>query len=141
MDDTVCLTQSTTASFTCVVDRRGVPITTANWHILDGGRYFSVTGRDRHMVNPIINNDIITDTLTVSNLSVDDNGTQYRCQPDDGIISMSATLTVLGMCSYLRNVCNYQLACILTCICTCAIYFNVCLTCAVLHVYGIPKTD
>ena len=37
MNDTVCLTQSTTASFTCVVDRgTASQITNAGWHILAG---------------------------------------------------------------------------------------------------------
>ena len=99
MNVTVCLTQSTTATFTCVVDRGGVSIFTAGWHILDGGVYVPIpqTGRPRHMTNIIINEDIITDTLTVTNVSVDDNGTQYRCQPFGDVTSMSAIIKVLGM--------------------------------------------
>ena len=99
---TVCLTQSTTASFTCVVDRGGIDITNAGWSILTGGQYLSVVGRPGHMVNPIRNEDIITDTLTITNVSVNDNNAQYRCEPDTGVNSMSVILTVLGM-----YVCNY----------------------------------
>ena len=97
MDDTVCLTQQDmTASFTCVVNRGGVGISSAGWHILDGGAYVLVVGRERHMVNPMRNGDIITDTLTVTNVSVNDNGSLYRCQPFGGVNSMSVTLIVAG---------------------------------------------
>ena len=98
MNVTVCLTQSTTATFTCEVeDRGGLGIATAGWSILVGGIYVSVAGRLRHMTNVIINGDIITDTLTVTNVSVNDNGVQYRCEPVGGLTSMSAIIKVLGM--------------------------------------------
>ena len=105
MNDTVCLTQSTTASFTCVVDRGDEDITNTEWRILTGGRYRSVVGRPGHMVDPIRNGDIITDTLTITNVSVNNNNAQYRCQPDTDVISMPVILTVLGMyvCSYLHT--------------------------------------
>ena len=95
----VCLTQSTTATFTCAVDRGGVGIFTAGWSILDGGVYVFIpqTGRPRHMTNAILDGDVITDTLTVTNVSVDDNGAQYQCQPVDSVTSMSAIIKVLGM--------------------------------------------
>ena len=96
MNVTVCLTQSTTATFTCVVDRRGVGIFTAGWHILDGGAYVPVTNRPRHMTNAIRDGDIITDTLTVTNVSVNDNGAQYRCEPLRYVTSITVTITVLG---------------------------------------------
>ena len=98
MNVTVCLTQSTTASFTCVVDRGGIPITSAQWQIhVGGGVYISVTGIARHMVNSALNGDMLTDTLIVTNVSVNDNGALYRCQPSNNAISDVATLTVLGM--------------------------------------------
>ena len=101
MNVTVCLTQSTTATFTCVVEDRGglLGIAAAGWHIRVGGVYVRIpqTGRDRHMTNAIFDGDIITDTLTVTNVSVDDNGAQYQCQPVDGVTSMSAIIKVLGM--------------------------------------------
>ena len=97
MTDTVCLTQSRTASFTCVVYRRGTSDTiSAGWQILDDGVYQSVFQRPRHMTNAIRNGDIITDTLIVTNVSVNDNGVLYRCQPEDGVTSMNVTITVLG---------------------------------------------
>ena len=97
MNDTVCLTQSTTASFTCVVeDQENIGITNAEWHILDGEHYQHIGGRPRHTSSPNKNGDIITDTLTITNVSVDDNGAQYRCQPEFGRMSENVTLTVLG---------------------------------------------
>ena len=99
MNVTVCLTQSTTATFTCVVEDRGsLGIAIAGWHIRVGGIYVSIppTGRDRHMTNATINGDIITDTLTVTNVSGDDNGVQYQCQPSGSVPSMTVTITVLG---------------------------------------------
>ena len=97
MNDTVCLTQSRTASFTCVVDRRGIGgIISAGWYILDDGVYQSVFQRPHHMSNSMRNGDIITDILTVTNVSVDDNGTLYQCQPYDHVTSMNVTITVLG---------------------------------------------
>ena len=96
-NDTVCFTQNRTASFTCVVDRGGVDISSGGWHILlDGGVYVSVVGRERHMVNPIRDEDIITDTLTITDVSVNDSGALYRCEPTRDVISMPATLIVLG---------------------------------------------
>ena len=97
MNDTVCLTQSTTATFTCAVDRGGIPITNAGWRKLAEGIYVTVTGRPHHMTDASINGDIITDTLTVTDVSVNDNGALYRCQPDiTPMMSMSVTLIVLG---------------------------------------------
>ena len=105
MNVTVYLTQSTTANFTCVVGRRGAGgIFSAGWRILDGGRYVLVpdSGRPRHMVSRSMNEveDTITDTLTVTDVSVNDNGALYRCQPDDGVTSMNAIITVLGTYVY-----------------------------------------
>ena len=100
MDVTVCLTQSTTATFTCVVDRGGIAIFTAGWHTLESGRYVLVpdNGKPRHMVNRSVdvNEDTITDILIVTDVSVNDNGTLYRCQPLNDEISMPVTITVLG---------------------------------------------
>ena len=96
MNVTVCLTQSTTASFTCVVDRGSSQITSAEWHILAGGAYIGISGRDHHMDNPTRNGNVITDTLTITNVSGSDNGALYRCEPDGGDISIPVSLTVLG---------------------------------------------
>ena len=101
MNVTVCLTQSTTASFTCVVDGGGIPIASAGWEIRVGERsYIPVVGINRHMVDLMKNGDIITDTLTVTSVSVNDNDAQYRCEPISNVNSDVVILTVLGMCVY-----------------------------------------
>ena len=64
--------------------------------ILDGGVYVSVVGREHHMVNPIRDGDIITDTLTITGVSVNDSGALYRCEPTRDVMSMPATLIVLS---------------------------------------------
>ena len=101
MNVTVCLSQSTTANFTCVVDGRSTGITSAGWQILVGGFYVTVVGRAHHMLDrrtSITNlGTIITETLTVTDVSPDDNGAKYRCQPLDNVISDVVTLTVIGM--------------------------------------------
>ena len=100
MNVTVCLSQNTTANFTCVVDGGSRMITTAGWQILDDDIYLSVVGRPRHMIDPrsaIVNiGTIVTETLTIINVSVSDNGAKYRCQPISGVISDVVTLTVIG---------------------------------------------
>ena len=113
MDVSVCLTEETTTSFTCVVEDRGnLFLGNAGWRIcVSEGTYapIPVTGRPRHMTNASIstpmngNIRIITDTLTVTNVSVNDNGALYRCQPFDNMTSDVVTLTVLGMyvCMYM----------------------------------------
>ena len=103
-DDTVCLTQSATATFTCVVDRGDVGITNAGWHILDGGVYVDIGGRPRHIDSTSRNGDIITDRLTITNVSVNDNGALYRCEPLSDVTSIPVTITVLG--TYMHLSCN-----------------------------------
>ena len=50
---------------------------------------------------------LITGELTVTDVTVNDNGTQYRCQPNNSnLISNVATLTVLGMYIYYTVVVN-----------------------------------
>ena len=101
MNVTVCLSQSTTANFTCVVDGGNINITSGGWQILTGGIYITVIGRDRHMLDPRTSltnrGTIVTDTLIVTNVSLSDNGAKYRCRPVDDLISDVVTLTVIGM--------------------------------------------
>ena len=96
----VCLSQTTTANFICGVNAVGILITSVGWEILDGGIYKTVVGRSRHTVNRkqvTINTDTtITGTLTVTNVSLSDNGTKYRCRPFSNVISDVVTLTVIG---------------------------------------------
>ena len=102
MNVTVCLSQNTTANFTCVVDVQRTGITSAGWQLLlvDEGFYTTVVGRLRHMLDPrslVMNTGtIITETLTITDVSVGDNGTKYRCRPVDDVISDVVTLTVIG---------------------------------------------
>ena len=106
MNVTVCLTQSTTATFTCVVEDRGsLGIGTAGWHIRVGGIYIPVpdSGRPRHLVNRSLdeNEDTITDTLIITDVSVDDNSVLYRCEPTRDEISMPVTINVLGEVAFI----------------------------------------
>ena len=118
MNVTVCLSQSTTANFTCVVNGGSRNITIAGWQILDVDIYILVTGRARHMLDPratSTNTDtILTETLTVTDVSLSDNGAKYRCRPVDDVISDVVTLTVIGMYA---DICNlkfyiYAFACV-----------------------------
>ena len=114
MNVTVCLTQSTTASFTCVVDRGGRAIFSAGWHILDRGEYVPVpdSGRPRHMVSRSLDEDTdtITDTLTVTDVSLDDNVTLYRCEPTRDVTSVNANIIVLGEIIIVLLSCAYKLS-------------------------------
>ena len=96
----VCLSQTTTANFTCVVNAGSIGITSVGWNILVEEIYVSVVGRPRHMVDirtSVVNTDtVITETLTVTDVSLSDNGTKYRCQPFGDMISDVVTLTVIG---------------------------------------------
>ena len=99
---TVCLSQTTTANFTCVVDAGSTGITNVGWQILiEGGSYTSVIRRPRHMLDfrmsATNSGTIITETLTVTDVSLNDNGAKYRCQPVDDVISDVVTLTVIGI--------------------------------------------
>ena len=99
MNVTVCLSQSTTANFTCVVDAGMTGITSAGWRILVEGFYVTVVGRARHMLDPRTSltnfGTILTETLTVTDVSVSDNGAKYRCRPVDNVISDVVTLIVI----------------------------------------------
>ena len=110
---TVCLTQSTTATFTCVVDRGGIAIFTAGWRILESGAYVSLpdNGKPHHMINRSldVNEDTVTDILVITDVSVDDNGALYRCQPFNDEISMPVTITVLGEVAIYLS-CSYKQA-------------------------------
>ena len=100
MNVTVCLTQSRTATFTCAVDRSGYGIHIAGWCKLEWGMCVRIPKnlRPRHMTSSFINGDILTDTLTVTNVSMDDNKALYRCEPVASVTSYSMTvsITVLG---------------------------------------------
>ena len=100
MNVTVCLSQTTTANFTCVIDAGSTLITSVGWQILTGGMYVLVVGRARHMLDPRTSSTnrgtIVTEILTVTDVSLSDNGTKYRCEPVRDVISDVVTLTVIG---------------------------------------------
>ena len=114
MNVTVCLPQNATANFTCEVDAGSTSITTVGWQILDGTIYIPVVGRDRHMLDRRTSTTnggtVITETLTVTDVSLSDNGAKYRCRPVDDVISDVVTLTVIGI--------NFLITCTLTFMCT-----------------------
>ena len=57
--------------------------------------------------NGITSNTIIAGELTVTEVTVNDNGTRYRCQPNNStLISSVATLTVLRKFVCLYIICN-----------------------------------
>ena len=101
MNVTVCLSQNITANFTCVVDVGSRSISSAGWQLLDEDVYISVVGRPRHLLDPrsdtVNTRTIVTETLTITDVSVSDNGAKYRCVPFPGVISDVVTLTVFGM--------------------------------------------
>ena len=94
--------------FTCIINRgNNGSINSIRWYISVGGGDFElVDGRPQHMVgNSITSMSIITGGLTVTNVTVNDNGTQYRCQPNNSnLISNVATLTVLGKIMHVYTV-------------------------------------
>jgi len=94
---TLCLTQSVSAIFNCVVDTIGIPITDVTWFILDGGVSSPTNGRPYHSVETLPSGgNIRNSTLRISTVSMNDNGAQYRCQVAVGVVSDYAFLTVLG---------------------------------------------
>ena len=60
------------------------------------GEYIGILGRPRHTGSPTMDGNILTDALTVTDVSVNDNGAQYRCEPTRDVISMPVTITTLG---------------------------------------------
>ena len=92
--------------FSCVINRgSNVNVNSIGWYIsVGGGEFESVEGRPRHIIDSVIaGNIIITGTLVVIDVSVNDDGTRYRCQPNNSnLISNVVTLSVLGtyVCMY-----------------------------------------
>ena len=86
--------------FICLINRgSNVNIDSIGWYIsVGGGQFESVEGRPRHMIDSSTTGvTLITGELTVTNVTENDNGTQYRCQPNNAtLISNAANLTVLS---------------------------------------------
>jgi len=98
MNITLCVPQSDTAIFTCVVDPMGSFLTEVPWVIRnDNGALVSTGGRSRHSDSvDALPNGNITGRLRVINVTMNDNGAEYRCLPAVGVVSDPAFLTVLG---------------------------------------------
>ena len=98
MNETLCLTQSRTVMFSCAANRNGANITTIDWSVSVGGEFQSVQGRSQYVIENSIFSilDMITGALIVNNVSENDNGNQYRCEPTPTEINNVATLTVIG---------------------------------------------
>ena len=64
-------------------------------------------------INNTRNGDVVTSVLTIDNVSLSDNGTEYFCVPSFGIGSYIGAVLVAGMymnmcsfvCTYIRTVC------------------------------------
>ena len=97
MNVTVCTTVRTTAVFTCVIETSNSRITRVTWNIMtDDLGLIGVEGTERHMTSSNKSGNIINGTLTITSVSLSDNGAQYQCQVTDTIRSNIVTLTVLG---------------------------------------------
>jgi len=95
MNMTLCLTQRNIAEFTCVVNTMGSPIFHISWIIWDGC-FFPTSGRPHHSDLSDRSGNITNSTLRVINVTMNDNGAEYRCEPESLVVSNSAFLTVLG---------------------------------------------
>ena len=97
MNVTVCTTARTIAVFTCIVETSSSLITTVTWNMMiDDIGLVGVERRERHMTNSNKSGNVINGTLTISGISVNDNGAQYQCEVTSSIRSNVVTLTVLG---------------------------------------------
>jgi len=94
---TLCLIQTKTVTFTCVVDTMNRTIPGITWFRMDDGVFVTTDGIPGH-TNGILsdNNNMVTGRLRVTNVTMNDNGAEYQCSPVRGVDSNSAFLTVLG---------------------------------------------
>ena len=56
-----------------------------------------------NMINNTRNGDVVTSVLTIDNVSLNDNGTEYFCSPSFGIRSYIGAILVAGMCTYVHK--------------------------------------
>ena len=92
------------ATFICEVNYKNRENTTLGWQILNmDGDFVSVIGRDRHSLNTTISagGDILIESLTIADVTISDNGSLYRCNPVEFVLtSATASLTVAGNALY-----------------------------------------
>jgi len=108
MNITLCVPQSDTAIFTCVVDPMGSSSTGVTWVIRDdNGALVTIVNRPHHNVETLSNGNI-TGILRVTNVTMNDNGAEYLCSPVFGVASDPAFLTVLGEIIIISSINTYK---------------------------------
>ena len=65
-----------------------------------------------NMINNTRNGDVVTSVLTIDNVSLNDNRTEYFCVPSFSIGSYIGVILVAGTCTYVymyvgMNICNF----------------------------------
>jgi len=93
------------AVFTCVLSGPSITaeeVTTAGWHIkgIQSGYFLLVSRRSRHTVNTTVIDGMLFDTLTITNVSHEDEGSQYRCVTTHEVISNVVSITITGIVDY-----------------------------------------
>ncbi|XP_065910485.1 uncharacterized protein [Dysidea avara] len=95
-DVRVCVGEN--ATFTCTVNgQQREDITSVVWEIMNmNGDFVSVANRDCHILTKTMNsNGDLTENLTIVNVTMSDNGVQYRCNPiDNHLFSNNVSLIV-----------------------------------------------
>ena len=89
--------------FTCVLTGTSIikeDITAAGWQIKRSSFFLSVSGRHRHIISTTVNNDTLIGTLTVTNVSREDDGVPYRCMVTNRLTSNNVSITVIGTVLY-----------------------------------------
>jgi len=100
-NETVCTGGD--AVFTCVLAGLSITlrrITSAAWHIKKGGPFLSVSGRPRHNVTTAFIDNMLFDTLTVTNVSQEDEDSLYLCMVTSEVTSDIVSITVTGKIHY-----------------------------------------
>ena len=107
------------AVFTCVVDKNGVSINNAGWQRFSQNYGFlSISFLPFHTSNVLVSGDTLTDRLTVTNLTYNNNEDIYRCRITDDVVSDMAYLIVAG---------SYCITCSIVCVCMYAWFYKFCI--------------
>ena len=110
----LCLTQSTIAEFECAVrNTSGIP--SIGWEVQFRDRNIQSVEGPRYMTNNSTAGSTTVAVLTITDVSVNDNGTQYRCVINNNMYTNFAILTVPGkiiiMCNIFQTVGKYIYKC------------------------------
>jgi len=87
------------AVFTCVLAGPSVTtgaITTAGWHIKGSQFFLSISRKDRHTSTTATIDGKLFDTLTVINVSHEDDSSLYQCVVTSEVASNIVSITVTG---------------------------------------------